>query len=129
MVAQEIGLPVFVDNDVNMAVLGESWVGAAREASNVVYIAIREGIGSGIIINHHLCRGHDNAAGEIGYLVVDKSFVGSDTRNFGVLERLAAEPAILHRAMDRISESVLVEMGIVKDGTITVEAVVRAQRS
>lgn len=126
VVAEATGLPVFVDNDVNMAVLGESWVGAARDTNSVVYLAIRDGIGSGVILNGHLWRGHDNAAGEAGYLVLERNVIGSDTRNFGALERLAAGPAILRRALQGISGSELLETGIVMDGTMTVESVVKA---
>src|SRR5699024_4212595 len=48
--------PIYVDNDVNSVVLGEHWKGAASDKSNLIYIAIGTGIGSGIIINGELYR-------------------------------------------------------------------------
>src|SRR4051794_9869271 len=61
-------LPVLVDNNVNLAAVGEKWFGLARGASTVVFIAIGAGIGMGIIIDDELVRGAHGAAGEIGYL-------------------------------------------------------------
>jgi len=49
---QEIfDFPIYIDNDVNSVVLGEHWKGAAKDKSNLIYIAIGTGIGSGIILN------------------------------------------------------------------------------
>ena len=61
-------LPVLVDNNVNLAAVGERWFGLARGVSTMVFIAIGAGIGMGIIIDDELVRGAHGAAGEIGYL-------------------------------------------------------------
>jgi predicted NBD/HSP70 family sugar kinase len=61
-------LPVLVDNNVNLAAVGEKWFGLARGISTTVYIGIGAGIGMGIIIDDELVRGAHGAAGEIGYL-------------------------------------------------------------
>ncbi|MCR1834581.1 ROK family transcriptional regulator [Oceanobacillus caeni] len=66
-------LPIFVDNDVNISVLGEHWKGIGRKKDNLIYIAIGTGIGSGIMINGDLYRGKSYAAGEIGYMVTDRT--------------------------------------------------------
>lgn len=65
--------PVHVDNDVNVAALGEQWLGNAKNKQNVLFMAVGTGIGSGIIINNQLYRGYSNAAGEMGYMVTDKT--------------------------------------------------------
>lgn len=65
--------PVVIDNDVNIAVLAEQWIGAAKGMNNVVLISIGTGIGCGLIINGQLFRGSTFAAGEIGYMVTDKN--------------------------------------------------------
>jgi predicted NBD/HSP70 family sugar kinase len=61
-------LPVLVENNVNLAAVGEKWFGLARGVSTMVFIAIGAGIGMGIVINDELVRGAHGAAGEIGYL-------------------------------------------------------------
>src|SRR4051794_23510938 len=68
LIRDRFELPVLVDNNVNLAAVGEKWFGLARGASTVVFIAIGAGIGMGIIINDELVRGAHGAAGEIGYL-------------------------------------------------------------
>jgi glucokinase len=63
-------IPTAVDNDVNMAALGESWRGAARGTRDFVFLAIGTGIGAGIMLNNQLFRGMGWTAGEIGYMLV-----------------------------------------------------------
>ncbi|WP_231505572.1 ROK family transcriptional regulator [Bacillus sp. EB01] len=90
--------PVYVDNDVNVAALGEQWLGNARSKGNVLFIAVGTGIGSGIIIHNKLYRGGSSAAGEIGYMVTDKNEMKSDFKpvfhRYGYLESVAGGKAI-----------------------------------
>jgi glucokinase len=65
-----LGIPASIDNDVNMAAIGESWAGAAQGIRDFVFLAIGTGIGAGIILNGSIFRGHGWTAGEIGYLLV-----------------------------------------------------------
>jgi glucokinase len=48
----EFNLDVYVDNDVNMAVFGEKWLGVGKDYSSIVFISIGDGIGSGIMIDN-----------------------------------------------------------------------------
>jgi predicted NBD/HSP70 family sugar kinase len=68
VIRDRFDLPVLVDNNVNLAAVGEKWFGLARGTSTMVFIAIGAGIGMGIIIDDELVRGTHGAAGEIGYL-------------------------------------------------------------
>jgi glucokinase len=70
LVEKELNVPVLVDNDVNMAAVGEQASGSARDAKDFVFLAIGTGIGAGIVINGKLHRGSSWAAGEIGYMLV-----------------------------------------------------------
>ncbi|MEN6535005.1 MAG: ROK family protein [Bryobacteraceae bacterium] len=74
-ISKELGLPVLADNDCNAGVLGELWhnEGEAAGAGNVVFLSFSEvGVGSGLVINSELYRGHNLAwAGEFGHMVVD----------------------------------------------------------
>jgi glucokinase len=65
-----LGVPATVDNDVNTAAIGESWLGAAKDTRDFVFLAIGTGIGAGIILNGQPFRGMGWSAGEIGYMLV-----------------------------------------------------------
>jgi glucokinase len=62
---KEFRVPIFMENDVNMAAIGEHWRGVARGVDNFVFIALGTGIGSGIFIDGQLYRGRTGSAGEI----------------------------------------------------------------
>ena len=64
------GVPAAVDNDVNLAAIGESWVGAAKGIRDFVFLAIGTGLGAGIVLNGQPFRGMGWSAGEIGYMLV-----------------------------------------------------------
>ena len=68
VIRDRFDLPLLVENNVNLAAVGEKWFGLARGASTMVFIALGAGIGMGIIIDDELVRGAHGAAGEICYL-------------------------------------------------------------
>jgi glucokinase len=70
LVADSLGLPAAIENDVNLGALGESWCGTARGVPDFVFIGIGTGVGAGVFLNGHLYHGADWTAGEIGYLMV-----------------------------------------------------------
>ena len=70
MLESALKIPSAVDNDVNLAAVGESWAGATKGARDFVFVAIGTGIGAGIVLNHSLFHGAGWAAGEIGYMLV-----------------------------------------------------------
>ena len=88
------GVPVTVDNDVNMAVLGEQWAGRAQGVSDVVYIALGAGVGAGILINGRLHRGCRWHAGEIGRMNLDFHQWQTDYGDQGFLESAVGANAI-----------------------------------
>jgi glucokinase len=91
-------LPVTVDNDVNLACLGELWYGAGQGLQHMVLVAIGTGIGSGIIIDGALYRGSEEASGEIGNMIPGREFLGKDFQGFGALESVASGTGIAERA-------------------------------
>ncbi|MGO9269441.1 MAG: ROK family protein [Terriglobia bacterium] len=66
----ETGISTAIENDVNLAALGEGWLGTARGVRDFVFLTIGTGVGAGIFVNGQLYHGSDWAAGEIGYLYV-----------------------------------------------------------
>jgi glucokinase len=71
LVSERTGLPVFVDNDANVAALAEHLLGAARGAENAVMLTIGTGIGGGLILGGEVYRGSTGAGAELGHTVID----------------------------------------------------------
>jgi glucokinase len=99
----KVGLPVAIENDVNLGALGESWRGTAQGEKNFVFLAIGTGVGAGIFVNGALYHGSGWAAGEIGYLQVPGTD-GSplDVHRAGSLESLIGGKGI-ERAWSKLA--------------------------
>lgn len=70
IVSSRVGLPVLLDNDCNLAAVGEHRYGAGRGAHNMCYFTLSTGSGIGIIVEDHLYAGHTGTAGELGHAVI-----------------------------------------------------------
>jgi glucokinase len=101
IMAERLGLPVFVDNDANMAALAEHRAGAARGTSEAVIMTIGTGIGGGLILRGELYRGGIGAAGELGHVVIDKDGppCQGNCPNHGCVEALASGTALAREAL------------------------------
>ncbi len=62
-----LGLPVTLENDINLAALGEQWQGVARGVDNFVFLSIGTGLGAGLVLRGELHRGRNGAAGEVDF--------------------------------------------------------------
>jgi glucokinase len=89
MLQQKTGIPVIVENDINLAAVGERWCGAAKNVENFVFIALGTGVGAGIFVRGQLHHGAQWCAGEIGYFGIrgEKKDVVK-VRQTGQLERV-----------------------------------------
>jgi glucokinase len=94
ILTKALGVPVFLENDVNLAVLGERWRGAARGHETCAFISVGTGIGAGILVGGELHRGHHSLAGEIGFMCMGPQFVNRDFGTRGCLETLAGLKAL-----------------------------------
>lgn len=92
--AGEFHTRVALENDCDVAALGEHWIGSARGANNAVYITVGTGIGAGLILNNKLYRGVGMVAGEIGHMSIENDGVPCYCGSRGCLEMYAAGPAI-----------------------------------
>jgi glucokinase-like ROK family protein len=95
---ERYGMPVMVENDVNLAALGEYGFGAGRGKSSLVCIALGTGIGCGIVVDRSIYRGFHQSAGEIGYLLPGIEYLNKHYSGFGALENLASGNGIVLRA-------------------------------
>lgn len=85
--SEQLGVPVQVENDVNLAVVGEHWAGCAENIDNLAYIALGTGVGAGIMIGGELVRGSTGMAGELGFLPFGHDPFDAKSRSIGALER------------------------------------------
>lgn len=66
-------IPVWIDNDANVAALGESLYGAGRNFRQVFYITLGSGVGAGLVVNGQIYHGAKNTEAEFGHILLDKS--------------------------------------------------------
>ncbi|GAB3598335.1 ROK family transcriptional regulator [Microbacterium tumbae] len=98
---ERLGVPLIVENDVNLAALGEHTAGAGRGTSPFAYLKVGAGIGLGVVIEGELFRGVSGAAGEIGFLpLVDRDPAASDDPDRGPLEAALSGDALVRDARD-----------------------------
>lgn len=97
MLKKALGAPVVVENDVNLAILGERWRGVARGHDTCAFITVGTGIGAGIVVEGELHRGHHFLAGEIALMCMGPQYVDGDFGPRGCLETLAGLKALAAR--------------------------------
>jgi glucokinase len=127
---ERLGLPVFIDNDVNAAILAEHRFGAARGARNAVMIALGTGIGGGMILGGKVYRGTHGAGSELGHMVVDIDGppCQGNCPNRGCIEAVASGTALGREgreAAERAPDSAL-GRALAEKGEVTGEAVTDA---
>jgi predicted NBD/HSP70 family sugar kinase len=86
-----------VENDINLAALGEQWQGHGQAPRNLAFIALGTGLGMGLVIDGRLMRGARGAAGEIGYLPLGTDPFAAESRHFGALERAIGADGVVAR--------------------------------
>jgi glucokinase len=100
VMSERLGLPVFIDNDANVAALVEQRFGAARGAENVIMLTIGTGIGGGVVLNGESFRGATGAGAELGHMVIDMNGprCQGNCPNRGCLEAVASGTALIREA-------------------------------
>jgi len=98
-------IPVFLENDANMAAIGEHWRGVAQGVDNFVFVAIGTGIGSGVFIDGKLYRGHSGWAGELFRMNIEWQRWQEDFGDTGNLESHASGMGIAVEGRKALGES------------------------
>ena len=98
------GIPFFIDNDANVAALGEQWIGAGNNEPDVVFITLGTGVGGGLISDGQLLHGAIDAAGEIGHVTVEPEGYLCTCGKKGCLEQYASATGVVHLARDLSEE-------------------------
>ena len=105
MVSDRVKLPVVIDNDANVAALGESIYGVGKGYGDQIMLTIGTGVGGGIVIGGQIYRGSHGVGAELGHMIIDASSTAvCACGNHGCLEALASGNSIGRRARERVSE-------------------------
>lgn len=95
---KELPWPVVIDNDANMAALGEGWKGAGAGLKNFVMLTLGTGVGGGIVIDGHILRGDRGFAGEVGHIGIEAEGPRCACGSHGCLETFVSARGILRLA-------------------------------
>lgn len=101
-IERRLGARVFLDNDANVAALGEKWLGAGRDADNLAMLTLGTGIGGAIVLNGKIFYGMSGMAGEFGHVTVEPNGVPCGCGNHGCAERYASATAVVRMAREAI---------------------------
>ncbi|MCH1641832.1 ROK family glucokinase [Paenibacillus timonensis] len=102
---KRLGKPIKIDNDANVAALGEAWGGAGKGIENCVCYTLGTGVGGGIIINGKIYQGFSGMAGELGHMSVvpDLEAIGCGCGQMGCLETVSSATGIIRMAKDAVA--------------------------
>ncbi|WP_409022801.1 ROK family glucokinase [Dellaglioa sp. P0083] len=97
-------IPFAIDNDANVAALGERWKGAGENDDEVAFITLGTGVGGGIIANGALLHGVAGAGGEVGHITVEPNGYMCTCGKHGCLEQYASATGVVRVARDMAEE-------------------------
>jgi predicted NBD/HSP70 family sugar kinase len=104
LLEEEFRMPVTIDNEANAGAVGEKEFGIGRDASNLIYISIGIGIGTGIILKNELYRGASGYSGEMGHISIQADGKPCRCGNIGCWELYASENALLEEASKLLAD-------------------------
>jgi len=109
-IERRLGAKVCLDNDANVAALGEKWLGAGRDADNMAMITLGTGIGGAIVLNGKVFYGMSGMAGEFGHVTIEPNGVPCGCGNRGCAERYASATAVVRMAREAIASGLAPEL-------------------
>lgn len=126
---EKLNLPVLVDNDCNVLTLAERWFGKCLHSESFIVMNVDYGVGSGIMVSEKLFHGTNYGGGQIGHLTVSENGPKCSCGNFGCLETLVNESALLNAVNKKLKQgfnSTLVSLMDDSNDDITLEDVYAA---
>jgi len=104
MIEEQFHLPAFIENDAKALINGEYYYGSAKDVDSVILLKVSHGIGAGIMFNGRIYRGINGSAGEVGHTTIDVSGPVCSCGNYGCMEALASESALVVMVVKAIKE-------------------------
>lgn len=108
-------MPVYMDNDVNVACMGEAMLGAGKEHDSVYYVTLSTGVGGALVIDRKVVSGAHGFAGEIGNVIIDRNREDISHLNVGAVENEASGTAITRKGKALFGEDQIAHAGDVFD--------------
>jgi glucokinase len=97
---KKLGKKVLLDNDANLAALGESWIGAGKGEKVVLCVTLGTGVGGGLIVNGEIYQGATGVSNHIGHIVVHPDGPQAPYGNSGILEQYVSATGIIRLAKE-----------------------------
>ncbi len=103
-IEKKFNIQCFVGNDIRGLALAEHYFGASRDCYDSILVSVHRGTGAGIIVNGKVFLGHNHNVGEIGHIQIDSIGDKCQCGNFGCLETVASNPAIIERIKSLLNQ-------------------------
>lgn len=114
-IEEHFGIPTYLDNDVNVAGMGEAVLGAGKGCDIVYYVTISTGIGGALIVNKKVIAGKNGHAGEVANIIIDRNREKVNYLNVGAVENEASGTAITRKGKDIFGDDAIRHAGDVFD--------------
>lgn len=105
-IVDKFNIPTYLDNDANVAAIGEYLMGAGKGTKNMVYITVSTGVGGGAILGGKIYRGSTSNALEIGHTTIVPDGPRCNCGNYGCVEAVASGTAIAKRAKEAVESGI-----------------------
>jgi glucokinase len=102
-IEKRLGAPVILENDANVAALGEKWLGAGRHVGDIAMLTLGTGVGGGLVLEGKIWHGMTGMAGEFGHMTVEPDGQQCGCGNRGCLEQYASATAVMRMAREAIA--------------------------
>lgn len=106
LLSSRLQMPVFIENDANVAALGELWAGDGRDIQNFLLLTLGTGIGGGLILNGKLWTGDLGKAGEFGHVIVEPGGPLCGCGKRGCLEACSSGSAMVRIAREKLASGI-----------------------
>jgi glucokinase-like ROK family protein len=132
LLASEFNVPIFVDNEANLATYGEFYFGSAYQHPDILFLSAGVGLGGGILHDAKLLRGVNNMAGELGHITMQPDGEVCGCGNKGCWETLVSQRALFRytrAGLETHKNGVLWELTSGNLDELTLDMIVSAARS
>ncbi len=114
-IEQRVGAPVILENDANVAAVGEHWLGAGRNSQSICMYTLGTGVGGGLILDDRLWRGWNGMAAELGHCNVEPEGHPCKCGSRGCLEQYASATAVVRLAREALAGDAASELRKVQE--------------
>lgn len=119
MLEDKLDKPVKINNDANVAALGEAWSGAGKGLDDIVCLTLGTGVGGGLIVNGKIYEGFNGLAGELGHMAVvpDLEAIQCGCGQMGCLETVSSATGIIRMANDAVERGDKTSLSLIEQLT------------